>query len=154
MFEFADLDAGTWWLIAGVLLLALELLAPGVFLVFIGAAALATGAFTLMFDLGLAAQLGLFALYTAVSVYIGKKIYARPVHDESDGLLNERAAQLVGRKVTVVRAIGDGEGRVKVGDSEWNARGDFTAEAGEKVVISGIQGNCLIVERAPALPGN
>ena len=39
MFEFADLDAGTWWLIAGVLLLALELLAPGVFLVFIGAAA-------------------------------------------------------------------------------------------------------------------
>ena len=40
MFEFADLDAGTWWLIAGILLLALELLAPGVFLVFIGAAAL------------------------------------------------------------------------------------------------------------------
>lgn len=153
MFEFADLDAGTWWLIAGVLLLALELMAPGVFLVFIGAAALATGAFTLMFDLGLSAQLGLFALYTAVSVYIGKKIYARPVYDESDGLLNERAAQLVGRKVTVVRAIGDGDGRVKVGDSEWNARGNFAAGEGEKVVIAGIDGNCLIVEPVPALPG-
>ena len=154
MFEFADLDPGTWWLIAGVLLLALELLAPGVFLVFIGAAALATGAFTLMFDLGLAPQLGLFAIYTAVSVYIGKKIYARPVHGESDGLLNERAAQLIGRKVTVVRAIGDGDGRVKVGDSEWNARGDFSAQPGEKVVIAGMDGNCLIVEQAPLLPGN
>lgn len=154
MFGFADLDAGTWWLIAGILLLALELMAPGVFLVFIGAAALATGAFTLMFDLALAPQLGLFALYTAVSVYVGKKIYARPVHDESDGMLNERGAQLIGRKVTVVRAIGDGDGRVKVGDSEWNARGDFSAEPGDKVVISGIEGNCLIVERAPLLPGN
>lgn len=154
MIEFADLDAGTWWLIAGVLLLALELMAPGVFLVFIGAAALATGAFTLMFDLALAPQLGLFALYTAVSVYIGKKIYARPAHDESDGMLNERAAQLVGRKVTVTKALGSGEGRVKVGDSEWNARADFVAEAGENVVISGVEGNCLIVVRAPALPGN
>lgn len=154
MVEFADLDAGTWWLIAGVLLLALELMAPGVFLVFIGAAALATGAFTLMFDLGLAAQLGLFAIYTAVSVYIGKKIYARPVHDESDGMLNERALQLVGRKVTVTRAIGDGEGRVRVGDSEWNARGEFSASEGDKVVISGVEGNCLIVEQVPALPGN
>ena len=153
MFGFSDLDAGTWWLIAGVLLLALELMAPGVFLVFIGAAALATGAFTLMFDLALAPQLGLFALYTAVSVYVGKKIYARPVHDESDGMLNERALQLVGRKVTVTRAIGHGEGRVRVGDSEWNARGDFSAEPGASVVIAGVEGNCLLVEEAPRLPG-
>ncbi|WP_265570582.1 NfeD family protein [Sphingomicrobium nitratireducens] len=150
---FADLDAGTWWLIAGVLLLALELLAPGVFLVFIGAAALATGAFTLLFGLDLAPQLGLFAVYTALSVYIGKKIYARPVHDESDGMLNERAAQLVGRKVTVTRAIDHDMGRVKIGDSEWNARGSLSALEGDKVVVSGVEGNCVIVEALPALPG-
>lgn len=150
----AELDPGTWWLIAGVLLLALELLAPGVFLVFIGAAALATGAFTLLFGLPLSAQLGLFAVYTAASVYIGKRIYARPAHDESDGLLNERARQLVGRRATVTRAFEGGEGRVRLGDSEWTARGAFHAEVGDSVVIAGIEGNCLLVDRAPALPAN
>lgn len=149
-----ELEPGMLWLIGGLLLLALELVAPGVFLVFIGAAALATGVFTWLFDLGFVPQLALFAVYTAVSVYIGKKIYARPVHDESDGLLNDRARQLIGRKAIVSRTIAHGEGRVRLGDSEWNARGDIVAAEGEPVVISGVDGNCLVVEKAPALPAS
>ena len=38
-------------------------------------------------------------------------------------LLNDRTAQLIGQVVTVVVAIENGEGRVRVGDSEWSARG-------------------------------
>ena len=52
-----DLEPGWLWMIGGVLLLIAEIIAPGFFLVFIGAAAIATGLFTLLFDLGVAAQL-------------------------------------------------------------------------------------------------
>ena len=42
------------WLIGGVILLIAEIIAPGFFLVFVGAAAIATGVFALLFGLGVA----------------------------------------------------------------------------------------------------
>lgn len=150
--NFEALPPGGWWMVAGLLLLAAELLVPGVFLVFLGAAAVATGAFTLLFDLGLAPSLGLFALYSVVAVMVGKKVYGQPVTDEADGLLNERARQVVGRTVTVTRAIEGGDGRVKLGDSEWNARAEIDAQPGERLIVKGVEGTCLIVDRLDSLP--
>ena len=68
---FDNLEPGWWWAIGGLLLLIAEVVAPGFFLVFIGVAAIATGLFTILFDLGLAPQLVLFVLYTALAVMIG-----------------------------------------------------------------------------------
>lgn len=142
---FDDLDSGWWWMIGGVLLLIAEILAPGVFLVFIGAAAIATGLFVLLFDLGLPAALGLFALYTALAVAVGRKVYANRPVNSVDPLLNDRSSRLVGRIVTVVEQVDDQGGRVRVGDSEWTARGG-PADAGSRVRITGVEGNCLRVE--------
>ncbi|WP_260484166.1 NfeD family protein [Sphingomicrobium flavum] len=147
-----EIDPGIAWVVFGVLLLAAELMAPGVFLAFIGAAAVITGIFTWMFDLGLTFQLALFALYTAVAVYIGKKIYAQPVIDESDGTLNERAIQLVGKKVTALGTFDHGEGRVRLGDSVWNARSDRAVVDGDRLEVTAVDGTCLIVDTPRALP--
>ena len=46
------LDPGWLWMIGGVILLIAEIIAPGFFLIFIGAAAIAAGLFTLLFGLG------------------------------------------------------------------------------------------------------
>jgi membrane protein implicated in regulation of membrane protease activity len=59
---------------------------------------------------------------------------------------------LVGKVVTVVAAVDDYNGRVRVGDGEWSARGG-PAGVGERVRITGIDGNCLTVEAERALPG-
>ena len=48
-----NIEPGWLWLIGGVLLLIAEVIAPGFVLVFVGAAAMATGLFVLMFGLGL-----------------------------------------------------------------------------------------------------
>ena len=140
-----DLEAGWLWAIGGILLLILEMLVPGVFLVFIGAAAIATGIFTLLFDLGLPAQLGLFVVYSLLAVMGGRRFYANQDVDSSDPLLNNRGGRLVGKLVTVVEAVDDHGGRVRVGDSDWSARGG-PAQPGERVRITGIDGNCLRVE--------
>ena len=138
-------------MIGGILLLIAEVIAPGFFLVFIGAAALATGAFTLLFDLGVAAQLTLFALYAVVAVMIGRRMYANSATDSSDPLLNDRSARLIGKSVTVIGAVDEHSGRVRVGDSEWSARGG-PGRPGERVRITGVDGNCLLVEPDRQLP--
>ena len=146
-----DIDPGWLWLIGGVVLLIAEVIAPGFFLVFVGAAAMATGLFTVLFGLGPAAQLALFAIYAVIAVMIGRRFYANRTADSTDPLLNDRAARLVGRSVTVVEAVDDQSGRVRVGDSEWSARGG-PAAAGTRVRITGVEGNCLTVEADRALP--
>jgi membrane protein implicated in regulation of membrane protease activity len=149
--NWLDVDPGWLWLIGGVVLLIAEVIAPGFFLVFIGIAAMLAGLFTVLFDLGTASQLALFALYAVIAVLVGRRFYANRIGDSSDPLLNDRAARLVGRVVTVVEAVDEHGGRVRVGDGEWNARGG-PAASGERVRIIGIDGNCLKVEAERVLP--
>jgi membrane protein implicated in regulation of membrane protease activity len=146
-----QIDPGWAWLIGGVVLLIAEVIAPGFFLVFVGAAALATGLFTLLFGLGAVPQLALFALYALLAVLIGRRFYANRTSDSADPLLNDRAGRLVGKVVTAVTAVDEHSGRVRVGDSEWSARGG-PAASGERVRITGIDGNCLKVEAERLLP--
>lgn len=148
---FGDLEPGWLWMIGGVLLLIAEILAPGFFLVFIGGAAIATGLFALLFGLGLPAQLALFALYALLAVMIGRRFYGAADIESSDPMLNDRGARMVGRVVSVVEPVDDHGGRVRVGDSEWSARGG-PAAPGERVRITGIDGNCLRVEAERQLP--
>lgn len=147
----SDLEPGWLWAIGGVLLLIAEVLAPGFFLVFVGAAAITTGIFTLLFGFGLPAQLALFTLYSLIAVMVGRKVYANANVDSSDPHLNDRGARLIGRSVVVVEAVSEHGGRVRVGDSDWSARGG-PADAGERVRISGVDGNCLKVEAERTLP--
>lgn len=146
-----NIEPGWLWLIGGVLLLIAEVIAPGFFLVFIGAAAIATGLFTLLFGLGTVPELALFALYALLAVMVGRRFYANRASDSADPLLNDRGRRLVGKVVTVVVAVDEHSGRVRVGDGDWSARGG-PAAVGERVRITGVDGNCLNVEAIRPLP--
>ena len=146
-----DLEAGWIWAIGGLILLIAEMLAPGFFLIFIGVAAIATGIFTMLFGLGLAPQLILFVIYTAVAVLVGKRWYAQPHDGDQEHSLNDPARRIVGRVGTVVEAVDAHSGRVRLGDSEWSARGG-PAAVGDKVSITAVDGNCLSVEAVRTLP--
>ena len=146
-----SLEPGWLWLIGGVVLLIAEVIAPGFFLVFVGAAAIAAGLFTLLFGLGTVAQLALFALYAVLAVMLGRRFYGAEAPASSHGSLNDPARRLVGKVVTVVAAVDEHSGRVRLGDGEWSARGG-PAAVGERVRITGVEGNCLTVEAEPRLP--
>lgn len=146
------LEPGWLWLIGGVILLIAEVIAPGFFLVFIGVAAIAAGLFTLLFHLGTAAQLALFVLYALLAVMIGRRFYANHGGNHDGPRVNDPAGRLVGKTGTVVADVDEHQGRVRLGDSEWSARGG-PAAAGERVTITGVEGNCLTVEPQRQLPG-
>jgi membrane protein implicated in regulation of membrane protease activity len=141
------------WLGAAALLAIAELIVPGVFLIFLAVAAALTGLVTLLTGAALPFQVALFALFSIASVYAGRRAYAvRPV-PSSDPHLNDRAARLRGKLVTVTGAIEGGQGRVRVGDSVWNARGADCPE-GTRVRVTGADGTCLLVEpETPAIEG-
>ena len=145
-----DLHPGWMWAIGGLVLLIAEIVAPGFFLVFLGVAAIATGLFTLLFDLSLAPQLVLFVIYTALAVMIGKRWYAEPDHADQSIRLNNPSERMVGKSVTVIDPVDEHGGRVRVGDGQWSARGG-PAAAGARVRVIAVDGNCLLVENVALL---
>jgi membrane protein implicated in regulation of membrane protease activity len=140
------------WMLGAIFLGIAELIVPGVFLIWLAAAAAATGLLTLAFGIGLPFQFALFALLAIASVYLGRRWYIANPMPSADPMLNDRAARLVGRTVVVTAAIVNGEGRVKVGDGVWSCRGPDCAE-GSRVRIAGSDGSCLKVEPVREIEG-
>jgi hypothetical protein len=150
--SFSALNPEWLWLIGGVLLLIAELIAPGFFLIFIGAAAVATGVAGLFLSLSLPFQFALFALLALLFVRIGgRRAYAMRYEHSSDPFLNDRIKRLLGQVVVAAEDIDPNGGRVHVGDSLWPARGG-PAQKGDWVRIVDVDGNCLKVEPEHVLP--
>lgn len=142
----ANMEPHWFWLSAGMLMAAAEIVAPGFFLMWLGISAIVTGVLAWIAPgLGVPAQVGIFAVLSIAAVYAARKwLLDNPITSD-DPLLNDRGGRLAGEVVTVIEAIRDGKGRVKVGDSEWTARGT-DADEGAKVRVTGSKGAELLVE--------
>ena len=91
-----------------------------------------------------------FVFLSLIIAFSAKRFLRDKPIESSDPLMNRRGARLVGETALVVQAIEHGSGRVKLGDSEWIARGPDVA-AGERVRISGSEGAILLVEQLTLL---
>lgn len=141
----SELQQHWFWLSLGFILGAVEMVAPGFFLMWLGLAAIIVGMLTWALPISLPLQVALFAILSVLTVYAGKKFLKDNPIESDDPKLNNRGARLTGEIVTVVEAIADGHGRVRVGDTDWNARG-ADAAAGAKVRVIGADGAVLLVE--------
>ena len=143
------LSPGEIWVIAGLLMCALEMLAPGVFLLPTGLAAMGAGVVTILAGLDWPGQVLVFLLLMAAMVgLVLLRMRQRPA---SVDRVNAPAAGLVGQ---TCRAIGfdAGEGRVSLGDGTWSARVvDRSAPAAGAVLrVVGLDGTTLLVRGDPA----
>jgi inner membrane protein len=140
---------GTWnWLIFGFILMALELAAPGVFLFWLGLAALLVGLVSFVLHPSWQTQLLMFAVFAACAVPVWRRL-ALSAHktDESNAFLNRRAEALVGRVFTLEKPIVDGAGTVRVDDTIWRVAGPDTP-AGSRVRVVHADGANLTVAAA------
>lgn len=146
MTEWLGNFTGHWfWLSLGVVLAAAEIVAPGFFLIWLAVAAIITGLLAWVIPIPAALQVGLFAVIAVAAVYAGRRWFKMNPIESDDPNLNDRGARLIGELVTVVEAIDGGQGRVKVGDSVWSARGPDTP-VGSRVRVTGSNGSMLSVE--------
>ncbi len=136
------------WLTLAALLALAEIFVPGVFLIWVAAAAAVTGIASAFIDLTLAGQLTLFGLSTIASVLFGRRWYLTNIVKSEDPLLNDRGARLIGTTVTVIKPVNATSGRVKVGDGEWSARGP-ALKKGATARIVDVTDGILILEAMP-----
>ncbi len=143
---------GHWhWWVLGVVLLGAEMLAPGVFLLWMGIAAGATGVVVLVApEMDWRYQFLLFAVLAVASV-IAARFYLkrRPIETDRPEL-NRRGQQYVGRTFTLAEALENGRGRLHVDDTMWRIIGP-DIPAGRQVEVVGVDGVLLRV--APAREG-
>jgi inner membrane protein len=137
---------GTWnWLIFGVVLMALELLAPGVFLFWLGLAALLVGLLSFAVHPSWQIQILMFAVFAAAAVPLWRRIARNgSAASASHPFLNKRADALVGRMFTLEKPIVDGAGTVRIDDTIWRVAGP-DAPAGSRVRIVQADGASLTV---------
>lgn len=146
--DLTEIGMTYWvWLIAATVLGIMEILAPGIFMIWLALAAAATGVATLTLGLGWQLQLAVFAVLAVVAVFAGRNYLMRNPVETADNGLNRRGDRLVGSLVKVAEPIVDGRGKVQVGDSPWLASGP-DAPAGSMVRVTGIDGTTLHVEPA------
>jgi membrane protein implicated in regulation of membrane protease activity len=143
---FANLGFWNWFIIGGILL-ALEVILPGTFMLWLGLAAIATGVLSLILPLGWQIQIVLFAILSVISVLVGRKIMPTVKTESDKPFLNRRADAFVGRVFTLDEPIVSGVGRVRVDDTTWRVTGP-DCPAGAKVRVERADGATLVV--APA----
>jgi inner membrane protein len=140
-----NLEPHYQWLILAALLGIAEIIVPGVFLIWISLAAALTGIIALLLPIPVALQLLVFAAISLGSVYVGRRWYLSRGDESQDPMLNDRSARMVGQSVSVVEAVDAHKGRVRVGDSEWPARGP-NLPVGSTARIAAVTNGIVMIE--------
>lgn len=140
-----DADHIGWlWISIGVLMCAAEMLAPGVFLFWLGLAAIATGGLLMLQQLSPELALLAFGGFAVVCMLLGRAVYGSMRKTEAAPFLNQRAEGLVGKEFTLDQPIANSAGRIRVDDSIWRVTGP-DALAGARVrVVSVEKGGVLL----------
>ena len=143
---------GAWnWIILGAALLAVEILTPGVYLLWLGVAAVIVGLLSLLLWETAAwswqAQVLAFLVLSIVCVLIGRRVFPTTgTADTDQPLLNQRERQLVGRTATLEEPIAEGRGRIRLGDTLWRVTGP-DLPAGTRVrVVEAANGEMTVEE--------
>jgi membrane protein implicated in regulation of membrane protease activity len=144
-------DLGPWsWIVLGAVLLALEIVVPGFFLLWIGIAAILTGTLSLQLW-GTAfwawqVQVLVFLALSIAAALVGRRFFARGRPEDTDQpLLNQRERQLIGRTAMLEEDIREGRGRIRLGDTMWRVTGP-DLPAGTRVRVTEAAGGDLKVE--------
>lgn len=139
---------GTWsWLIAGLVLVGIEIIAPGVFMLWLGLAAILVGLLSFVIHWSWQLQLLAFAVFALAAVPIYRRLGQQRLEETDQPFLNRRTDALVGRVFTLEQPIIDGAGTVRIGDTVWRVAGP-DAPAGSRVRIVTAEGAALKVEPA------
>ena len=135
------------WLVGGLALCAAETLAPGAFLIWIGAAAVLVGIVEYVHPLDLEPTLLMFAALLVALVLIGRRVYGS-LDSGAPQLPLSRAHALIGKEFYLEEAIERGYGRMRVGDSLWRVAGPDLPK-GAKVRVAAVEDGAEVrVEKA------
>jgi membrane protein implicated in regulation of membrane protease activity len=136
---------GPWgWLTAAAVLLIAEIMVPGIFLLWLGIAALIVGLVSFVIDWGWQLQWLAFAAISLAAIPLWRRL-ARAGQTSDQPFLNRRFEAMVGRVFTLEQPIVGGAGTIAVDDTIWRVTG-ADAPAGTRIKIVRVDGATIHVE--------
>ena len=137
-----------WWILAA-LFAGIEILAPGVFFIWLGAAAALTGLIALVIPgMGWEIEALIFAVLAVVTVIFWRSYMKKnKSKDDAASTLNRRGEQMIGRTAVLSEAIQNGRGKARIDDTVWRVEG-ADLPAGTPIKVTGVDGAILKVEAA------
>ncbi len=140
---------GNWfWWIAAAILLFMELVAPGVFLIWLALAAASVGVIAYFMALPWQVEALLFAVFAVIYVYLARPWYSRahlPTSDQPH--LNQRIYAFVGKSFVLSEPIVNGKGKLDIEGTRWDVLGPDLAR-GATVKVTAVEGMKLRVAEA------
>ena len=121
------------WIIAGLALSLLELIVPGVYLIWFGFAAFVVGIAVYFLPIELTTQLIVFAISSGIFAVIGVAVY------------RNTAEQYVGQLVTVAEDAEDNRTKVKIGDTYWLASCQKAFKQGDTAKVVGVKDSLILI---------
>lgn len=137
-----------WWAL-GFILLVIEMVAPGFFFLFLGAAAGVMGVILFVApDLGWQSQLVLYSILSVISITAWRIWVKKNPMETDEPTLNQRGTQYVGRVFILEQDMPLGRGKIQVDDTTWRAVCDDGPDltTGSRVKVVDIDGTTLKIE--------
>jgi hypothetical protein len=147
---YTMLGGWTWWIVA-LVMFVLELIAPGVFFLWLGFSAVVVGTIELFIDMSWQAEVGLFAVLSVISLILSRRFLSGRRTETDKPNLNKRMHTYVGQNFVLEQPIVNGRGELKIDDTIWKIRGPDSG-AGSWVRLADVDGLVFVVEPA-AGPG-
>lgn len=144
---FISISFWQWWVLACILL-GMEVLMPGTFLLWIGVAAGVTGLVVWLAQDVISAELQLvcFAVLSVLGTIVWKRFFRKSLRQSDEPHMNDRVKQHIGREYVLMNGIEFGRGTLNINDTIWKVEGP-DMPAGTRVKVVGAEGAILKVRK-------
>ena len=149
--EFFQALQAWHWLILGLVLLAAEALGAGGFVLGAAIAALLQAALVALIpDMSWQMQLTIYAFTAVILSVLYWKLF-RSYNEKSDNeQINDRASQMIGRRISLPEDLASGQGKIQFGDTLWRVSAQQPLQQGDLVEVKATQEMVLLIEKVVA----
>lgn len=135
------------WFTIGIMLIIIEMILPGMFLMWFGISSIIVGIIAVMIPIEINTALILFSvisvLLVIVVILVMRKVAPSSQSTVTHNLNQARGSELIGATFTLDSDVMNNSGKLNIGDSIWLIKGP-NAIAGTHISITSIENNTLI----------
>lgn len=141
-------DPAVIWFLIGLGLLLLELVLPGLVILFFGVGAWVTALVCAFTDINLNLQILIFLVASLLGLILLRKYLKNRFFSRTDKEIDDQLEEFIGRKARAIVDFKEGSGQIEFKGTQWSARCDDPVRKGEWVEITSKDSLVLQVKKS------
>jgi membrane protein implicated in regulation of membrane protease activity len=141
-------DPAVIWFLIGLGLLLLELILPGLVILFFGVGAWVTALVCAFADINLNWQILIFLVASLLGLVLLRKYLRNRFFNRSEKEIDDQLEEFIGRKGKAIDDFKDGSGQIEFKGTQWSARCEDPVRKDEWVEITSKDSLILQVKRS------